>query len=432
MASKFVRAFTQKETRNKILFTLLIIVLYRITTVIPCPGVPFHDLANGLAGDSNALMMMLDLYSGGALSKLSLTSLGIMPYITASIIFQLMTVVSPKIAAWKKEGGEGRKRITKWTRFLTIVLATINAIGYDVMFQTQYGITYSSAVPAIVSNFLVVFTLVIGAIILMYMAEVLTHHGIGNGMSVIIFTSVVSSVPSAVVQSVQTSGGAMSGLVLTGIAAVLVLVVLPLVVYVERAQRRVTIKSTKAGANSQYARHAETNYIPVPIDVAGVYAIIFSSSLIMLPVYAAAFFPDVTWLQMLSANLTSGWLNWIITFFLVIGFAFFMSGVNFDSENIADNLKKQGSYVPGVRPGEATAKYFEYIVKHVTLFGGIFIACLAVGSSMIFYFTNNALLQAFGGTSILIMISVSIQMMSSIEQNLRASDPEAVLRRLGR
>lgn len=432
MALKLVQAFKQKETRNKILFTLLIIVLYRIGTVIPCPGIPFQDLADGLAGSGGALGSLLDLYSGGALNRLSLFSLGIMPYITSSIIIQLMSLVIPTVAKWKKEGGEGRKQIMKRTRFLTIALALVNAIGYDVMFQTQYGISFSPTVPSVVSNLLVIFSLVIGAIILMYMAEAITQRGIGNGMSVVIFTSVVSSIPASVLQTVQTAGDAMSGLTLTIIAVIVILVILPLVTFVERAQRRVPVKSTKAGANSQYARHAETNYIPVPIDISGVYAIIFSSSVVMLPVYAAAFFPDAAWVQALSGELTSGWMNWVLTFFLVIGFAFFMSGVNFDSENIADNLKKQGSYVPGVRPGEATAKYFEYIVKHVTLFGAAFIACLAVGSSMVFYFTNNALLQAFGGTSILIMISVGISIMSSIEQNVRASDPEAVLRRLGR
>lgn len=431
MASKFVQAFTQKETRRKILFTLFIIVLYRIGTFIPVPGIPFHELADAMSSESGGVLAMLDLFSGGALGQLSLLSLGIMPYITASIIMQLMGLVIPKVAMWRKEGGEGRRNIVKWTRFLTIFLGIINAIGYDLMFQAQYGIRYNDAVPAFLSNFLVVFTLVVGVIVIMYMCELITQRGIGNGMSVVIFCNVASSIPSAIVQSVQNTGGT-EGIVLTIAAIIFIIVVLPLVVFVERGQRRVPIKSTKSGANSMYARRNETNYIPVPIDLAGVYALIFASCFTMIPVYLAAWFSDVQWLQQVSQALTSGPIAWVVTFFLVIAFCFFMAGVNFNSEDIAENLKKQGSYVPGVRPGKATAEYFTYIVNHVTLFGGVFIACLAVASAVLFYYTNNPVLQAFGGTSILIMISVSLQIMASLEQQLRAMNPEDVLRRLGR
>lgn len=433
MASKIVQAFAQKETRNKLLWVLLFLLLYRIGTYLPVPGIPFHDIADQFQQMDGGVLTLLDVFSGGALGQLSLFALGILPYITSSIIIQLMTLVIPKVAQWQKEGGEGRKQIVKWTRILTICLGIINAIGYDLMFQAQYGIVYSGEVPTLLSNILVIGTLVVGVVIIMFIAEKITQLKIvGNGMSVIVLANVVSSIPSAFVQSVQTSGDGISGLILTLAAVLFICIVLPVIVEVERAQRRVPIKSTKSGANSMYARHAETNYIPVPVDIAGVYALIFASSFTMLPIYAAAIFPDVQWLQQFSSAMSSGPLNWAATFVLVIAFAFFMSGVNFKSEDIADNLKKQGSYVPGVRPGNATAEYFSHIVKSLTVFGSVFIAILAVGSSLLFYFTSNPVLQAFGGTSVLIMISVSIAVMSSIEQQLRASDPEAVLRRLGR
>lgn len=429
--NKFVQAFTQKETRKKILFTIFILLLYRIGTYIPVPGVPFHEIAASIADSTNGALAMLDLFTGGALGQLSLLSLGIMPYITASIIMQLMGLVIPKVAEWRKEGGEGRRQIVKWTRFLTIVLGLINAIGYDLMFQAQYGIQYAADVPSILSNIMVIFALLVGVIIIMWMGELITQNGIGNGMSIIIFTNVVSSIPSAIVQSIQTAGDGMTGIVLTIAAVALIVVVLPLIVFVERAQRRIPIKSTKQGANAGYARKADTNYIPIPVDLAGVYALIFASCFTMLPVYFAAWFSDVQWLQALSSALTSGPISWTVTFFLVIAFCFFMAGVNFNSEDVAENLKKQGSFIPGVRPGEATARYLSFIVNHLTLFGSIFIACLAVVSSMLFFYTNNQVLQCFGGTSILIMVSVALQFMAQVEQSLRASDPEAVLRRLG-
>lgn len=432
MASKIVQAFKQKDIRNKILFTLFIVFLYRVGTALPVPGIPFHDIADQFEGADGGALAMLDLFSGGALGQLSFLSLGVMPAITASIVIQLMGLVIPKVAQARREGGEGRKKITKWSRSLTLILGLINAIGYDLMFQAQYGIVYPGEVPSLLSNVIVVFTLMVGVIVLMYMGELITQRGIGNGLSVLIFTSVASSIPAAFVQSVQTGGDGMMGVGLAIIAVAFVILILPIIVEVERAQRRVPIKSTKAGANSMYARSTETNYIPVPVNVAGLYAIIFASSFLMLPVYASAWFSDVQWLQQLSAALSSGWLNWIVTTVLVIFFCFFMAGVNFNSEDIADNLKKQGSYVPGVRPGNATAEYFTYIVNHITLFGAIYVAIIAVGSSMLFFFTNNQLLQAFGGTSIFILVSSSIMLMSSIEQQVRSGDPEAVLRRLGR
>lgn len=430
--NKFIQAFKQKDTRRKIILTIFILLLYRIGTYIPVPGIPFHEIATTMDGqNSNGVLAMLNLFAGGALGKLSLLSLGIMPYITSSIIMQLMGLVFPKIAAWKKEGGEGRRQIVKWTRFLTIVLGIINAIGYDLMFQAQYHIQYSDAVPAVLSNLLVIFSLLVGVIVIMWMGEIITQHGIGNGMSIIIFTNVCSSVPASMIQSIQTSGEGITGILLTIAAVLLIIIVLPLIVYVERAQRRVPIKSSKQGSNAGYARKANTNYIPIPVDLAGVYALIFSSCFTMLPVYGAALFPDIQWLQTVSSSLTSGPINWVITFFLVIAFCYFMAGVNFNTEDISENLKKQGSFIPGVRPGASTASYLTFIVNHLTLFGSIFIACLAVVSSMLFYYTNNQVLQCFGGTSILIMVSVALQFMAQIEQNLRATNPEAVLKRLG-
>lgn len=432
MASKLVQAFKQKDIRNKILFTLFIVLLYRLGCSLPVPGVPFHDIADQISQVGGGALAMLDLFSGGALGQMSFFALGILPYITASIILQLMGLVIPSVARWRRDGAEGRKHIVKWTRILTIGLGLLNAIGYDLMFQAQYGVVYPGQVPSLLSNIIVIFTLVVGVIVIMYMCEIIKQRTGFNGTSIIILVNICASVPAAFVQSVQTSGDGFGGLMLTIAAVIFLIIVLPVVVEVERAQRRVPVKSSKGGADSKYARSKETNYIPIPVDSAGLYGLIFASSMSMLPVYAAAWFTDVQWLQQVSAAMTSGWINWIITFILVVFFCFFMAGVNFNTEDIADNLKKQGSYIPGVRPGNATAEYLSYILNHITLFGAVFIGILAVSSSVLMYFSGNPLLQAFGGTSLLICISGSIQISSSIEQQVRTSDPEAVLRRLGR
>lgn len=429
--SKLLQAFKQKDMRNKILFTFFILILYRIGVYIPLPGIPFNELATAMSQGDSGMLAVLDMFTGGALGKMSLLSLGIMPYITASIIMQLMGPVIPRVEKWRKEGSEGRKQIIKWTRIITIVLGFINAFAYDIMFQNTYGIQYSGAVPMIISNLLVIFGMMVGVIIIMWMGELITQRGIGNGMSIIILANVVSSIIPAIIQSFQNSGGGIDGLIMIVAAIAFVLIAVPIIVYVERAQRRVTIKSSQQGATAGYARLANTNYIPIPVDIAGVYALIFASCFMAIPVTLALWFPDAGWLNALSQALSSGPVSWVVTFILVILFCFYMSGFNFNCEDIAEDLKKNGSFIPGVRPGEATEKYLHFIVNHLTLFGSIFIACWAVISAVMFYYTNNLVLQCIGGTSILIMISVPLQTMMKIDQNLRASDPEAVLKRLG-
>lgn len=429
MASKIVQAFKQKEVRNKILIALFVLLLYRVGCAIPVIGIPFNDIAGQFSGEG--VLAALALFSGSA-GQLTFFSLGILPYITASILVQLLSLVFPKLAQWKKEGAEGRKHIIKLTRTLTIVLGIINAIGYDLMFQSQYGIVYPGSVPPLLSNVIVVFTLLFGCICIMYMSEIGKQKSGINLMSAIVLLNICSSVPSAFVQSVQTSGDGFAGMGLTLAAIIVLVIIVPVIVEVERAQRRVPIKSTKSGANSMYARQQETNYIPVPVDVAGLYALIFAASMMMLPVYLSAWFTDVQWLQQISSVLTAGPVSWTMSFVLVVFFCFFMAGVNFDSESIADNLKKQGSFVPGVRPGNATQKYFEYIVNHITLFGAVFIGVVSLIMSILMFLTANPLLQVFGGTSIIIAVTGSIQLVSTIEQEIRSGDPEAVLRRLGR
>lgn len=430
---KIINAFKQKDTRKKILFTLAILLIYRIGAYLPLPGIPFHAFADAFENSSQAAgIAVLNLFSGGALSHMSLFALGIMPYITASIIMQLMGVVIPRVGEWKKQGAEGRRNITKWTRYLTFVIGLINAVGYLFLFKSaQYGITFNDAMPGVLNDVMVVFAMMAGVIIIMWLGELITQHGLGNGMSIIIFANVISSIPPALVSSATTSGTTTEGIALTVGIILAIVVLVPCIVFIERAARRVPLYSTKAGGDSAYARSHQTNYLPIKLDQNGVIGIIFASCLIYIPTQISAFLPNVEWLKTLSNALASGPVNWGCFFVLIILFCIFYTSISFDTDEIAKNLQRQGSYIPGVRPGTPTSNFLHDISSRLLPIGSGLIAILAVGSSIAFFFTNNTLLQAFGGTSILIMVSVAMQFMAQVEQSVKATDPAAVLRRLG-
>ncbi len=414
MLRTIIDAFKVPELRNKILFTLGILALYRFGAYVPVPGIPFNEFANAFAS-SGVSMTMLDLFTGGALSHFSVFSLGIMPYITASIIMQLMQGVIPAVGRWSKEGETGRKKITQVTRFLTLGLGLINAIGYLFLFKSsQYGVVFSSEVPEIVTDIIVVFTLVAGTAFIMWMGELITQRGIGNGMSLIIFTSIISRVPSAIFSSVNLQADMGMGIVITVVIVAIVLLCIPAIIFVERAQRRVQGRRMMGG---------QSTYIPLKVNAAGVIPIIFASCLIYFPAQLAALF-NVGWLTAAANAMSTGWVNWLLTLGLVVFFAYFYTSMVFNPEETSDNLRKQGGFIPGVRPGSATTDYIKRVINRITLPGGLFIALIAVVPSILFYFTGNQLIQAFGGTSILIMIGVALDTMSKIESQLKMHNYE--------
>ena len=396
MLSSIIDAFKVPELRKKILFTLGILALYRFGSYVPVPGIPFREFADSFQ-DSGVSMTMLDLFTGGALSNFSVFSLGIMPYITASIIMQLMQGVIPAVGRWAKEGETGRRRITQVTRYLTLALGLINAIGYLLLFKSpQYGVVFSSEVPEVVTDILVVFTLVAGTAFIMWMGELITQRGVGNGMSLIIFVSIVSRVPSAIFSSVNLTTDTGMGIAIT----VLILAVV-----------------------GRKMMGGQSTYIPLKVNAAGVIPIIFASCLIYFPAQLAALF-NVGWLTAFADAISTGWVNWILTIALIVFFAYFYTSMVFNPEETADNLRKQGGFIPGVRPGSATVTYIKNVLHRVTLPGGIFIAVIAVVPTIIFYFTGNTLIQAFGGTSILIMIGVALDTMSKVESQLKMHNYE--------
>lgn len=417
MLSSIIDAFKVPELRKKILFTLAILALYRFGAYVPVPGIPFHEFATAFQ-DTGVAMTMLDLFTGGALSNFSVFSLGIMPYITASIIMQLMQGVIPAVGRWAREGDTGRRKITQVTRYLTLGLGLINAVGYLLLFKSPaYGVQFSTEVPEALTNIIIVFTLVAGTAFIMWMGELITQRGIGNGMSLIIFVSIVSRVPSAIFSSATLTNDLGTGIALTIVILTVVLVCIPLIIFVERAQRRIPVNYAKR-VQGRKMMGGQSTYIPLKVNAAGVIPIIFASCIIYFPAQLAAIF-NVDWLTTFANWCSTGWLNWLLTVALIVFFAYFYTSMVFNPEETADNIRKQGGFIPGVRPGTATVQYIKNVINRVTLPGGIFIALIAVVPTIIFYFTNNQLIQAFGGTSILIMIGVALDTMSKVESQLK-------------
>ena len=417
MLSSIIDAFKVPELRKKILFTLAILALYRFGAYVPVPGIPFHEFATAFQ-DTGVAMTMLDLFTGGALSNFSVFSLGIMPYITASIIMQLMQGVIPAVGRWAREGDTGRRKITQVTRYLTLGLGLINAVGYLLLFKSPaYGVQFSTEVPEALTNIIIVFTLVAGTAFIMWMGQLITQRGIGNGMSLIIFVSIVSRVPSAIFSSATLTSDLGTGIALTIVILAVVLVCIPLIIFVERAQRRIPVNYAKR-VQGRKMMGGQSTYIPLKVNAAGVIPIIFASCIIYFPAQLAAIF-NVDWLTTFANWCSTGWLNWLLTVALIVFFAYFYTSMVFNPEETADNIRKQGGFIPGVRPGTATVQYIKNVINRVTLPGGIFIALIAVVPTIIFYFTNNQLIQAFGGTSILIMIGVALDTMSKVESQLK-------------
>ena len=424
MLNALINAMKVKELRHKIFFTLGIIALYRVGSFIPVPGIPFADLVSNFRDTStNAGLLMLNLFSGGALEYFSVFSLGIMPYITASIIMQLMQGIIPALQRWQKEGETGQRKVTRITRYLTLALGLINAIGYLVLFQNAFGVDFSTTgMPTWLISAVIIITLVSGTALIMWMGELITQRGIGNGMSLIIFVSIVSRVPAAIFSSVNLTGDTGMGLAVTLLIVLVVLLCIPAIIFVERAQRRIPVNYAKR-VQGRKMMGGQSTYIPLKVNAAGVIPIIFASCLIYFPAQLAALF-NVGWLTAFADAISTGWVNWILTIALIVFFAYFYTSMVFNPEETADNLRKQGGFIPGVRPGSATVTYIKNVLHRVTLPGGIFIAVIAVVPTIIFYFTGNTLIQAFGGTSILIMIGVALDTMSKVESQLKMHNYE--------
>lgn len=422
MLKGIANAFRIPELRKKILITIGILALYRFGAYLPAPGVPFASMLEAFqtAAAGSGAIAVLNLFSGGALSRVSVFSLGIMPYITAQIILQMFQAVIPSLGELAKEGESGQRKITQYTRYLTIGLALINAIGYLFLFKS-YGIDFSQlGFPEFIEDIVIVGVLLTGAIIIMWLGEVITQRGIGNGMSLIIFANIMAGLPSALISSVKTST---TGAVITLITVLVMIAIIPVIVYIERGQRRIPVQYAKRVVGRRIMG-GQSTYLPIKVNTAGVVPIIFASALLYLPAQLAVFFPNVGWIQFVANALASGWVNWVLSVLLIVFFAYFYTSMVFNPDETADQLRKAGGFIPGVRPGNATAEYIKSVLDHITLPGALFMAVLAVVPSILFSITGNTLMQSFGGTSVLIMVGVAMDTISQLESQLKMHNYE--------
>jgi preprotein translocase subunit SecY len=411
-----VNAWKLPDLRTKVLFTAAMIAIYRFGDHVPVPGVDTAAVAKFIASGNQGVLGFLNLFSGGALGRLALFALGIMPYITASIIMQLLTVVIPKLEDLAKEGEQGQKEITKYTRWLTVALSFVQAIGYVVLFKSE-GILPS---VSIWRSSLIVAGLVTGAVVVMWLGELITARGIGNGMSIIIFISIVSRIP----------GGAAKLFTMSIITIILFLVialaVVVGVVWITTGERRVPVQYAKRVVGRRMMGGTST-FIPLKVNMAGVIPVIFASSIMMIV---------PTFTQFLGNGGIAGWFNKTFgpsTFLYIIGeailiiiFTYFYTAVTFNPIDQADNLKKYGGFIPGVRPGRPTAEYLDRILTRLTLPGALFLAALAVLPWIMSRFLNVPFY--FGGTSLLIVVGVALDTMRQMEAQLLMRHYEGFLK----
>ncbi len=387
---------------------MAIIALYRVGAHIPVPGVDVEKVAALIEGQ--AALGLLNLFSGGALEQFAVFALGIMPYITASIIMQLLQGVIPTLERWSKEGEAGQRKVTQTTRYLTLAIALLNSLGLLTVFRDS--MTQAGGSINWIAGIIIVLTLLAGTTMIMWLGELITQRGIGNGMSLIIFVSIVARFPAAMWQTLQLQ---QFGMVF--VTLVMFVGVIAAIVFMERGQRRIPVQYAKRVVGRKVYGGAGT-YIPLKVNGAGVIPIIFASALLFFPAQLASFFPNTPWLATIANTLSSGWVYYLFYGGLVVFFAYFYTALVFNPIDLADNLRKNGGFVPGVRPGKATVVHIETIMNRITLPGAIFLALIAIGPTMLFRATGVTILEQFGGTSILIMVGVALETMTQLESQL--------------
>lgn len=414
------------ELWARIRFVFLAIIVYRIGAHIPVPGINPDQLAQMFEQNQGTILSMFNMFSGGALERMSILALGIMPYISASIIMQLLTAVSPQLEQLKKEGEAGRRKITQYTRYGTVLLATIQATGVSVGLAGQ-GITFSSGMDFYLGA---IPSFVCGAVFLMWLGEQITERGIGNGISILIFAGIVAGLPGAIGQSFESARqGDLNILVLLGIGIIAVMIV-AFVVFVERGQRRITINYAKRQQGRKVFA-AQTSHLPLKLNMAGVIPAIFASSLLLFPASIGQWFGQgegMEWLQDVSLALGPSQPLYIVLFAAgIIFFCYFYTALMFNPKDVAENLKKSGAFIPGIRPGIQTANYIDGVLGKLTLFGSLYIAAVCLMPQMLVVLADVPFY--FGGTSLLIVVVVVMDFMSQVQSHLMSHQYESVMKK---
>ncbi|MCE1173468.1 MAG: preprotein translocase subunit SecY [Propionibacteriales bacterium] len=440
MLSAFGNALRTPDLRKKILFTLMILAIFRLGSVIPTPNVNMVAVnecrTSAAASDAAGLYSMIQLFSGGALLQLAIFALGIMPYITASIILQLLTVVIPRLEALKKEGASGTAKITQYTRYLTIVLAVLNSTAFVTLAVTgqlfpncSQDLVYDKGIFAIITMIL---TMTAGTGVIMWLGELITDRGIGNGMSVMIFTQIAAQFPASLWAIKSTREGAAGWFIFIATIAVGLLVMLA-VVFIEQAQRRIPVQYAKRMVGRKLIG-GSTTYIPIKVNQAGVIPVIFASSILYLPMLYAQFQPGTAdapnpvslWIQTYMAN--GSWVYESVFFLLIIFFAYFYVSITFDPVEVSDNMKKYGGFIPGIRAGGPTERYLAFVLSRLTAPGALYLGIISLIPAIAFVIFGTQNKFPFGGTSILIIVGVGLDTVKQIQSQLQQRNYEGFLR----
>ena len=416
------------ELRNRLLFTLGALIVYRLGTFIPLPGIDPVALADVFGQQTSGILGMFDMFSGGALGRMTIFALNIMPYITASIIMQLMTAIVPSLESLKKDGEAGRKQINQYTRYLTVLLATFQGFGIAVALESAGNIV---ADPGVFFRLTTVVTLVGGTLFLMWLGEQITSRGIGNGISLIIFSGIVAEVPSALVGTLELGRtGALSAGLIVGVF-VMAIAVIAFIVFIERSVRRILIQYPKRQhGNKVFGGDAQ--YLPLKINVPGVIPPIFASSLLLMPVsiinLTGGQSGGADWLVTLNAMLGRGQPLYLAIYIgLIVFFAFFYTAIVFNPEDTADNLRKNGGYIPGIRPGQPTADYLDYILTRLTVLGATYLSAVCILPEILI--SQYAVPFYLGGTSLLIVVTVSLDTVSQVQSHMLAHQYEGLIKK---
>lgn len=425
-ASAFGEITRFTELRQRLLFLVGALVVYRIGTYIPVPGIDPNALQNFFQDQSGTILSMFNMFSGGALERLSILALGIMPYISCSIIMQMASVTVPSLKQLKKEGESGRKKITQMTRYGTVVLAGFQSIGASVALQNQ-GVVVN---PGFNFVFTACISLVTGTMFLMWLGEQITERGLGNGISMIILASIISGLPSAIGGTLELANTGELSPAIVLILLMLVLAVTAIVVFIERGQRRLPVNYAKRQQGRKLYQ-SQSTHLPFKINMSGVIPPIFASSIILFPATIASWFgtsEGFDWMQNIAAKLTPGQPIYIMLYAsLIMFFCFFYTALVFDSKETADNLKRSGAFMPGIRPGHQTAQYIDKVLTRLTFWGGLYIVSVCLlPEFMILYYRVPFY---FGGTSLLIIVVVSMDFMAQMQALMMSKQYEGLLQK---
>ncbi|OFE11255.1 preprotein translocase subunit SecY [Pseudohongiella acticola] len=413
------------ELKARLLFLLFAILVYRIGTHIPVPGIDPAQLANMFSQNEGTFLGLFNMFSGGALERMSIVALGIMPYISASIIMQLLSAVNPHLAQLKKEGESGRRKITQYTRYGALVLALVQGTGMAVGLLAPMAYN-----PGLGFTFTAIVSLVTGAMFMMWLGEQITERGVGNGISMLIFAGIVAGLPAAVGNSLsQAYEGQISGLLLL-VVGIIAVIVIAGIVFIERGQRRITVNYAKRQqGNKMY--QAQSSHLPLKVNMAGVIPAIFASSILLFPASIGQWFGQsegAEWLQDFALMIGPGQPLYVIIFSaMIIFFCFFYTALVFNPRDVADNLKRSGAFIPGIRPGEQTARYIDAVLTRLTMFGAIYITIVCLLPNFFQMMANVPF--NLGGTALLIVVVVSMDFMSQVQSHLMSHQYDSLMKK---